>query len=269
MAMPKNYCLSFYFSPMKESAEMFDAIVHRRRSMRIFDAEIPFERDAVLRSIQRAVLAPNSSNMQLWEFYRISKPEMIQQIAKYSMGQRAAKTARELVVIVVRRDKWRQRAKFVLDHNETYYADKPELQHRLHRIRNYYKRLMPMYYFQDWFGVWGWLRKLIVFFASFFRPVVWQVSKSDLRVVCHKSAALAAQTFMLSMTAEGYDTCPMEGFDSHKVKRYLQLPHASEINMIIACGPGTQKGIYSERIRVPEAEVIFDVNICFLLFIYG
>lgn len=244
---------------MNATAEVFNTIVQRRRSMRIFDANSPFDRDAVMRSLQRAVLAPNSSNMQLWEFYRISKPDMIQHIAQYAMHQRAALTARELVVIVVRRDKWKQRAQFVVDHNETYYADKPELAHRMHRIRRYYGRLMPMYYFQDWFGLWGYIRKLIVFFASFFRPVVWQVSKSDLRVVCHKSAALAAQTFMLSMTAEGYDTCPMEGFDSHKVKRYLKLPTSCEINMIIACGTGTEKGIYSERIRVPESDVIFDM----------
>lgn len=244
---------------MNSNAEIFDTIVHRRRSMRIFEAETFFDRDAVLRSIQRAVLSPNSSNMQVWEFYRISKPEMIQRIAKYAMHQRAALTARELVVIVVRRDKWKPRAKYVMDHNETYYADKPELAHRMHRIRNYYGKLMPMYYFQDWFGLWGYLKKLIVFVASFFRPVVWQVSKSDLRVVCHKSAALAAQTFMLSMTAEGYDTCPMEGFDSVKVKRYLKLPHHCEINMIIGCGKGTQKGLYNERIRVPDSDVIFDL----------
>ncbi|MFN3940141.1 MAG: nitroreductase family protein [Chitinophagales bacterium] len=243
---------------MNEAAVEFNTIVHRRRSIRIFDAEKPFDRDAVKRSLQRAVLAPNSSNMQLWEFYRISKPEMIQRIAEYSMGQRAATTARELVVIVIRRDKWKQRAKYILEANEKYYKENPQHAHRLKRVRNYYGRLMPMYYFQDWFGLWGLVRKAIVFFASFYRPVVWQVSKSDLRVVCHKSAALAAQTFMLSMTAEGYDTCPMEGFDSHKVKRYLKLPASCEINMIIACGPGTPQGLYSERIRVPEEEVIFE-----------
>jgi nitroreductase len=45
-------------------------------------------------------------------------------------------------------------------------------------------------------------------------------------------AALAAQNFMISMAAVNYDTCPMEGFDSLRVKKILNLP-AAEINMII------------------------------------
>ena len=48
-----------------------------------------------------------------------------------------------------------------------------------------------------------------------------QISKSDLRVVAHKSCALAAENFMISMAAYGYDTCPMEGFDSLRTKRTL------------------------------------------------
>jgi nitroreductase len=61
------------------------------------------------------------------------------------------------------------------------------------------------------------------------------------------------------MQAEGYATCPMEGFDLWKVRRYLKLPIAADISMIIACGPGTEKGIYHERIRLPEEEVIFQL----------
>ena len=242
---------------MKEAAQQFDAIVQERRSVRIYDQESPFDSDAVQRSLERAALAPNSSNMQLWEFYRVQDPEKMRRIAQYCMGQKAATTARELVLIVVRRDLWKQRSRFMLQAYEAYYAERPEIAHRLKRFRSYYGRLMPMYYFQDWLGLWGMIRQLIVFFASFRRPVVWQVRRQDLRVVCHKSAALAAQTFMLSITAEGYATCPMEGFDSQKVKRFLGLPRGSEINMIISCGPPTPEGIYNERIRVPNDSIIF------------
>ncbi len=235
------------------NAADFDALVRSRRSMRIYDAEAPFDRESVERSLERAMLAPNSSNMQ---FIRVSDKDKIDTLARYCMGQRAAATARELVLVVVRRDKWKERARFMLDHYEAYYADRPDEQHRLRRFRSYYGRMMTMYYFQDWFGLWGRVRQLIVWFASFRRPVVWQVRKQDLRVVAHKSAALAAMTFMLSMQAEGYATCPMEGFDSKKVKRYLGLPRSAEINMIISCGPGTERGVYNARIRVPAEELI-------------
>ena len=63
-------------------------------------------------------------------------------------------------------------------------------------------------------------------------------------------------TFMLGMKASGYDTCPMEGFDSKRLKKLLNLPAGSEIAMIIGCGKGMPEGIYGERFRVPTSELI-------------
>ena len=80
---------------------------------------------------------------------------------------------------------------------------------------------------------------------------------SDMRILAHKSSALAAQNFMLSMTSKGYDTCPMEGFDSLIVKNALSLPSSSEINMIISCGIRDIKGVYGGQIRVPFDKVYF------------
>ena len=90
-----------------------------------------------------------------------------------------------------------------------------------------------------------------------FRPIYRQVTKSDMRVVAHRSSALAAQNFMLSMRSNGYDTCPMEGFDSLRVKKTLSLPRSAEINMIISCGIRDEKGIYGDQIRVPFDEIYF------------
>jgi nitroreductase len=82
-----------------------------------------------------------------------------------------------------------------------------------------------------------------------------EVNASDLRVVGHKSAALAAQNFMVSMAGHGYDTCPMEGFDSKKLKNLLKLPAGAEISMIIGCGIRKAEGVYGDRFRVPFEEV--------------
>lgn len=67
---------------------------------------------------------------------------------------------------------------------------------------------------------------------------------------------MAAQTFMLSMVAEGHDTCPVEGFDSVRVKKILQLPSRAEINMVITCGKRIPEGIYGDRFRVPSEWVV-------------
>ena len=82
-----------------------------------------------------------------------------------------------------------------------------------------------------------------------------QVRNSDMRIVAHKSAGLAAQNFMLSMAAIGYDTCPMEGSDTNMVKRMLGLPYGAEITMVIGCGVRDENGIYGPRFRVPFEEV--------------
>ena len=82
-----------------------------------------------------------------------------------------------------------------------------------------------------------------------------EVSSSDLRVIVHKSTALAAENFMISMAAKGMDTCPMEGFDSKLVKKILGLPKSAEISMIIGCGYRDNNGIYGPRFRVPFEEV--------------
>lgn len=86
--------------------------------------------------------------------------------------------------------------------------------------------------------------------------MMFEVSENDMRVTAHKSCVLAAQTFMIAMANEGYDTCPLEGLDSRRLKRILKLPRGAEINMAISCGiRDGNKGIWGERCRVPFGEV--------------
>lgn len=242
---------------MRESAVIFDQLVQERRSVRIYSADAPFDHDSVKRSIDRAILAPNSSNMQLWEFYRIKSPEALKRVAWMCMNQKAAKTARELVVVVTRRDLWRKRQKALLEEIVSVYTGKEDKGAK--RAIGYYKNLIPKYYYSDWLDIWGIVKKLIYFFVGLKRPMVRHGNRADIRISVHKSAALAAQNFMMSMQAEGYNTCPMEGMDANRIKKFLNLPRKAEINMVIGCGPGLEKGVYSKRFRVPNEEVIFEV----------
>jgi len=84
-----------------------------------------------------------------------------------------------------------------------------------------------------------------------------EVRRNDIRIIGHKSTALAAQSFMISMAALGYDTCPMEGFDSVRLKSLLKLPRNAEISMVIGCGVREEDGLYGERFRLPLKEVYF------------
>ena len=59
----------------------------------------------------------------------------------------------------------------------------------------------------------------------------------------------------MSMAAQGYDTCPMEGFDSQRLKKILDLPKKAQISMVIGCGIRKPDGIYGKRFRIPFKEV--------------
>ena len=233
-----------------------EAIEYRRSVRKYLDIQLDEEK--VKNCIKNATLAPNSSNMQLWEFYHITDKKVLSQLSKACFNQNAAKTAVNMVVFVTRRDKWRERAKYNLDYLEDMF-DKQERKgidvgRRRKVSRRYYKKLMPTIY-TDFFGLIGVYKKILSFFIGMFRPIYREVTFSDLRVVTHKSVALAAENFMLSMAEIGYDTCPMEGSDTSRVKNILNLPRKAEINMIIGCGIRAENGVYSDRFRVPFEDV--------------
>ena len=236
----------------------FNEVIKSRRSVRDFlNKNINIL--TVKKCIKNATLAPNSSNLQLWEFYHIINSELKVNISKACFDQPAAKTANQFVIIVTRKDLWRSRRDFNLNFIQNKFKDlddKKSIRKKKNAI-NYYKLLIPALY-GNFLRITGFLKYINVSIIGFFRPMYREVTSSDLRVVVHKSAALAAQNFMLSMSSSGYDTCPMEGFDSVRVKKILNLSSSAEINMIIGCGIRSEKGVYSEQFRVPFKEVYFE-----------
>ena len=234
----------------------FDKIVRIRRSVRRYK-KTEINDDDVKDSILHASLAPNSSNLQLWEFYHVTSEELMNRISEACFNQPAARTANQFVVIVTRKDLWNKRRIFNINtiKNKTLNTSDKSLKNRDLALK-YYKYLIPTIY-KEFFGLLGYIRYINAMIIGLFRPIYRQVTNSDMRVVAHKSSALAAQNFMLSMTSKGYDTCPMEGFDSLRVKRILSLPYSSEINMVISCGIRDDDGVYGKQIRVPFDDIYF------------
>ena len=229
-----------------------DAIEYRR-SVRVFSDQ-DLDSEIVKKCLHNASLAPNSSNLQLWEFVHVNDYKVLEKLSKACFNQNAAKTAKQLVVIVVRKDLWKKRANWNIEVISNQSKNNQISDKRLKQAKAYYKKVIPTLY-TDFFGILGILKSLIFQTIGLFRPTMRQVTSSDLRVVAHKSAGLAAQNFMISMAAIGYDTCPMEGSDTLKVKNILNLPSGSEINMVIGCGIRTNEGIYGDQLRVPFNEV--------------
>lgn len=232
-------------------------LLEHRRSVRHY-ADTPIDPETVRRCLKMAQLAPSSSNMQLYEFYHITDPAVLKRLAEACFNQQAAATAQQMVVFVTRQDLFAERARAVLEFERgNIRRNSPPEKHakRIAASEGYYGKLMPFLYARC-FGLIGGLRWLISRSIGLFRPMQREVTEADVRTVVHKSCALAAQTFMLAMAENGLDTCPMEGLDSRRVKRILNLPRGAQINMIAACGIRKQgHGIWGERFRVPFDEV--------------
>ncbi len=233
-----------------------EEIINYRRSVRHYKNET-IDAEKVKHCIELATLAPNSSNMQLWEFYHIVNPETLKKLAVACLNQESATTAGQMVVFVTRQDLYLKRAKEMMaleSQNVSENSPESKQEKRIKNWKMYYGKIMPFLYIR-FFGIFGIIRKITVNIVGIFRPIVYQVSENDMRVVVHKTCALAAQTFMLAMANEKYDTCPMEGFDSRKVKSILKLPYGAEINMIVSCGVREEQGVWGDRMRIPFDEV--------------
>ena len=231
--------------------DFFD-LVNKRRSVRKFSNEkIPEE--VILKSLRAGLLAANSSNLQPWEFYWVKNKNKKEELVKACFSQNAAKTAQELIVAVSRIDTWRRNRDLVLED----YKNKEKL---LPIIEKYYNKAVPFSYFHDFFGISGIIKKIISFFINIiglFKPMPrGPIFRHDVFEIVTKTTALACQNFMMGLVSEGYDSCPMEGFDHKRVKKILNLNNKSHVVMILGVGKADPKGIYGERFRINEDLVI-------------
>ena len=233
----------------------FFDLIKKRRSVRKFTKEeIP---EFVMRKcLQACLLAPNSSNLQPWEFYWVRTKKKKQEVIKSCFSQNAAKTAKELVIAVSRIDTWRRNRDLIIEE----YEKKNKL---LPIIQNYYNKLIPLIYFHDRIGISGIIKRIVFVFINivgYFKPVMrGPIYKHDLFETVTKSTALACQNFMMALVAEGFDSCPMEGFDEKRIKKILNLSRTCHVVMIFGIGKADKNGVYGERFRIDEKLVIKEI----------
>jgi nitroreductase len=234
-----------------------EAIAYRR-SVRVYDPNQSIDSKVVKECIRQATLAPTSSNLQLWEFYHVTQKDTKEALSKACLNQNAAHTATQFVVTVARKDKWKSRVKANLTFlNQHFEQQEVRNAKREKMAKNYYTKIIPTLY-TDFLGILGVLKRGLATIQGISKPMYRQVLQSDLDIIVHKSTALAAQNFMISMAANNYDTCPMEGFDSKRVKAILGLPPSAMITMVISCGIRGKGGVYGPQFRVPFNQVYFE-----------
>lgn len=220
--------------------DFFD-VVASRRSVREFTTEsVPV--DVVDKALDAALLAPNSSNLQTWEFYVVRDPAKKQALVKACLSQTAARTAQELIVAVANPAKWKVNNAEI--HRRLTGAGAPA------PVLHYYGKLMPFVYGMQLLAPLKWVLFNVL---GLFKPTPrrpW--SPRDRAEVCIKSCALGCQNLMLAFRAQGFDTCPMEGFDESRVARLLGLRRGSRVVMVVAVGKRAPAGVWGEQMRLPR-----------------
>jgi diaminopimelate decarboxylase len=227
--------------------DSFAQVVESRRSVRRFNPNAPIPEMAMRQALSHALLAPNSSNLQMWEFFWVRSPEKKKKLVEACLSQPAASTAAELVVCVARTDTWRANRLRILDVlQKNPKTPAPALK--------YYEKIVPLSLSQGPLGLGGLTKKIIFTVAGLFRPMPRQpASGADMRVWSVKSTALACENLMLSLKAQGFDSCPMEGFDAVRVRKILGLPRrGAEVVMVVGTGMGVPEGVFGPRLRFDQ-----------------
>lgn len=228
-------------SNTSDTIDAFREVVNSRRSVRKFD-DTPLPEEVIRDCLELAMKAPNSSNLQPWEFHVVRSPDLRKKLVPACFGQNAARTSQAMIVAVARTDTWAKHCRDILE--EWPGGEAPKL------ARKYYEKLAPFNYHQGPFGFFGFMKKLVFGVVGFFRPVPrFPVSQSEMKLWASKSTALACENLMLALRAHGFDSCPLEGFDEVRVRKVLKLPRKYSVVMIVAAGKRAEDGVYGAQFR--------------------
>jgi nitroreductase len=231
--------------------DFFEA-VETRRSVRRFQSE-PVPNGVITKAIDAALLAPNSSNLQPWEFYWVKSPAAKAKLVEACFSQPAAATASDLIVAVSRLDTWRKHRKLVVD-------DIDKDGKMPNSVKTYYNKLVPLCYVQDPFGLFAVGKWALFNTVGLFRPMArGPVNRRDLFEIVTKTTALACENLMLAIAAQGYGSCPMEGFDETRVRRLLKLNRQCHVVMVLGIGKPDAAGVFGGRFRVAREMVVHEV----------
>jgi nitroreductase len=222
--------------------DFFEA-VQRRRTVRDFLPE-PIPDAVLLRCLDAARMAPSSSNLQPWEFILIRSAEARTEANRICLDQLPTRSAPLMIAVVAHADTWRRNRDEVLRIHESRGPLRDS-------IGKYYRKLIPLVYATGPFGLFGYLKRAASRVLSLFRPTPSMQSRTDQRIMVHKSTALAASTLMNALSAEGWDSCPMEGFDPWRARKLLGLQSGAEVCIFLAVGQRSPKGVWWERTLLP------------------
>jgi nitroreductase len=174
--------------------------IEQRRATPSFDG-VPIPDADLKRILDAGLQAPSGYNMQPWRFIVVRTPEQRRRLRSASFNQGKVEEASAVIVACGDSDGWRN-------------GDLEEML-RLGRENG-----MPENYAEQ---------------ARFTIPN-YLGNHPNLPAWLNKQVMLAFTSMMLMAEVLGYDTAPMEGFESEKVSEVLKLPLSYQVVALLAIG---------------------------------
>ncbi len=226
----------------------FFKVVKSRRSIRRYTKDQVPE-TVIQKALENAILAPNSSNTQTWDFHWVKSKDLKPKLIEACLSQSAARTASDLIVVTANSRLWQRSQKSLIGWVKECNAPSG--------VVTYYEKLIPLMYSYGYFNSLGFIKWIVTNTMGLFRPMPrGPYTRKDHQEVAVKSAALACQNFVLAVCAQGYDSCMMEGFDETLVLKVLRLSSRYKVVMVIAVGKATTNGTWGPQFRLPFDDVI-------------
>ncbi len=174
--------------------------IRARRAVKSYDPTHRMLGEEVTELLSLTLLSPTAFNIQHWRFVVVDEPALRQQIRQVAWNQAQVTDASLLVILCADLKAWEKSP-------DRYWRNaSAEVQaFMLPTIDQYYRGKE-------------------------------QIQRDE----AMRSCGIAAQTLMLAAKSLGYDSCPMDGFDSAAVARLICLPEDYVIAMFVAIGKRTQ-----------------------------
>lgn len=192
-----------------------ETAITRRRAVKHYDPNHRLTTAEVDKLFSLALEAPTAFNIQNWRLVVVSDPELRRQIRAVAWDQAQVTDASLLVILCADLKAWEKEP-------ARYWAKAPQ------PVRDFLVPAIDGYYRgRD------------------------QVQRDE----AMRSCGIMAQTLMLTATAMGYESCPMDGFDFDAVGKLIRLPQDHVIAMFVVIGKGTQAP-WAKPGQLPPSEVV-------------
>jgi nitroreductase len=225
----------------------FVNLTQSRRSVREFKPD-PVPAGAIGQLLEAARWAPSGYNLQPVHYVVVTDPEQKNTLRGACMDQRQVSEAPAVVVFV-------GDLHVVKHHFDRVLTMDLEAGAANEAYEALLRKFVPLAFSTGPMGI-GWLLK-----AGLAPLMRWFVPIPGMPAVYRrywlaKQIGLSAMNFMLAAAAGGLATCPMEGFDTRRVRRVLGLPRDMEPMLVVPVGYAAKADL--TKTRLPLSSLMHD-----------